>query len=155
MVSSVSICSGNLAFECTIAGQESDDYVINPFRLLRLPGRGRLSSPNVRFNKTQHRRPFKGTCNACSRPNCHASDCFFLKKLKSCLSHIECNSISPSQLCTFQRSHSNYSSRSNAARSLVDENFAPYDNIDPDAFINALQDDKEHFVSDENLSEDL
>jgi len=49
---------------------------------------------------------------------------------------MENNNLTPSDNWRGIRNNTNYTQRSNVIRTLIDENFIPYDNVDPDMFIN-------------------
>lgn len=67
---------------------------------------------------------------------------------------MEKNDISPSQVQKCHRLSNTYQNKSNVARSLVDDNFMPYDNVDPDAFINVVQEDHNHVLLDDSVDKE-
>lgn len=71
--------------------------------------------------------------------NHHASTCHFLQKLKQCLAYMESNNLTPSDNRRGMRNNADYPQRSRVIRTLVDENFIPYDDVDPDMFINVAE----------------
>ena len=136
-----------------------EDIVINSFRNFNINRKSNFNncpqqSPSVKFNRSQHNRPFKGKCNACGRPNYHSKDCAFLQKLLSCLTFMEKNNISPSQVHKYHRMSNTHQNKSNIARSLADDNFIPYDNVDPEAFINVIQEDQDYVLLDDPVDEE-
>jgi len=145
-------------FEHTLClGTDSDtDFIINAFRPFRNSSFNQQNNRNnqVRYNRSMSNRPFRGRCNACRQYNHHANNCTFLKKLVSCLSHMERNNISPSQLRQFHKSNNTYTRRSNIANTLQDENFIPYDQIDPDAFLNITDDIESMHITSDNEHHD-
>ena len=68
---------------------------------------------------------------------------------------MEKNNFSPNQLGKsyhLSNNYKNYTSKSNIAKTLQEENFIPFDNIDPDSFINLLDEDTPYHIID---SEDV
>ena len=51
------------------------------------------------------------------------------------------------------RNNTNYTQRSNVIHMLIDENFIPYDNVDPDMFIN-VADAYDYYEPENNEEED-
>ena len=66
---------------------------------------------------------------------------------------MENNNISTSQVrrvCKMNNNNDKHASKSNTARTLQDEIFIPFENVDPDAFINILEDNTVHHVIDDD-----
>ena len=64
---------------------------------------------------------------------------------------MEKHNVSPNNLrqhCRLSNNQSACDTKSNIAKTLQAENFTPFDNIDPDDFINALEDDSLCDVAD-------
>ena len=79
-----------------------DDFIINAFsnfNTSRRNNKNKYQSPStVRFDRTRSNQPFRGKCHACGQNNHHSKNCFFLRKLNSCLDFMEKNNFSPNQL---------------------------------------------------------
>ena len=127
---------------------DDDDFVVNAFRPFTNCNRqqitDRQNSSSTQFNRSKSNLPFRGKCNACGKLNHHAKDCEFLKKLTSCLDCMERKKHAPNHLRKCYRLSNNraaYDSKLNIAKTLQSENFIPCENVDPDAFINVLDED--------------
>ena len=119
------------------------DYIVNACRQFRNSNYSQQSSGSnnqVQHNRSMTDRPFRGRCNACNQSGYHARNCNFLKKLTACIKHMERNKTLPYQLRKHYKSQNNYTNRSNVASTLQDENFIPYDNVDPDIFLSIAED---------------
>ena len=135
---------------------EDDTFIVNAFRNFYASGQGMRNNRNqssnpVCYNRSRTSQPFRGKCNACGQANHHAKDCNFLHKLNTCLNYMEKNNFTPTHLRKFYRQTNNYNkyaTKSNVARTLQEENFIPYDNVDPDAFINVLDEDATYQLLD-------
>ena len=94
-----------------------------------------------------HQQPkFNGRCRACRKEGHYNENCFFLKKLQKCLSFL---GIKPNLARENKNKYknNNYNQRHNIVRSLVDESFIPYDNVNLDIFIKDIDNDRdfEHY----------
>ena len=66
---------------------------------------------------------------------------------------MESNNISTSQIrrvCKMNNNSNEHTSKSNTACLLQDQNFTPFDNTDPDAFINVLEEDAVYHIIDDD-----
>jgi len=64
----------------------------------------------------------------------------------------------PSQLhvsATASGYYDSYNKRSNIVRTLIDNNFIPYNEVDPDIFINVITDDTYFIPDDVSQNEDV
>ena len=111
----------------------------------------------MRFNKSHNQHIFRGKCHTSNGFNHNARKCQFLKKLQSCLKHVEKNNIITSQGRRFYDMNNNNNrcnSEHNAIKNLQDENFIPFENVDRDVSINALEDDIVcHVIDDHDYQE--
>ena len=87
------------------------------------------------------RQAFKGSCNSCGMEGHHAATCYFLMKVKQCLSYLKDNPRAGEDKAAQyrQQSTSNYKDRRAQIRTLQDDFFIPYD-VDPDVIIDCLDD---------------
>ena len=127
---------------------------INAFK----PSPQRYGYQNKQSTSKQHNyrfKRFKGRCLACEQHGHHAKDCWFLKKLERCLEHLSKNKNLPSQLRQNANKSGNYKDyikRSNIVQSLVANSFIPFDEVDPDVFVNAVMDESVHVPDSDELS---
>ena len=84
---------------------------------------------------------FKGGCNSCGMKGHHAATCYFLMKVKQCLSYLKDNpNAGQEKAAQFrQQSTSNYKDRRAKIRTLQEDFFIPYD-VDPDVIIDCFDD---------------
>ena len=84
---------------------------------------------------------FKGSCNSCGMEGHHAASCYFLMKVKQCLSYLKDNpKAGQEKAAQFrQQSTSNYKDRRAKIRTLQEDHFIPYD-VDPDVIIDCCDD---------------
>ena len=78
--------------DCRLLTNDTEDFIVNAFRPLfnnARPNNNRNINQRVKFNRSQSGAPFRGTWNACLKPNHHARNCKFLKKLTACLNYME------------------------------------------------------------------
>ena len=119
-------------------------------------------SKNTPFqrNKTyqQHNRPFRRRCEACKQHGHHANKYWFLQKIRSCLELLSKDGTLPSQLhasATASGHYDSYNKRSNVVRTLIDNNFILYNQVDPDIFINVVTDNTYFIPDDASQNEDI
>ena len=64
---------------------------------------------------------------------------------------MERNNIIPSQLRKYYKSQNTYNRRSNIANTLLDDDFIPFENVDPDIFLSIADDiENDHILSSNN-----
>ena len=92
---------------------------------------------------------FNGRCKACGWEGHHWKDCYFLRKLQKCLSFLQ---IRPNLAKENKIKYKDtYNQRRNIVRSLQQDHFIPYDDVDPDVFI----DDIDNFADFEQYEWDV
>ena len=94
---------------------------------------------NNNNRQQQKQRKFNRRCRACGLENHHAKDCRFLKKVQQCLAFLNFypNSARDNKKKFMQKG--TYIQRRGVVNSLIAENFIPYDNVDPDIFIDEIE----------------
>lgn len=115
---------------CTNVDEPNDD--IDPF----VNYTNRNNNNNARNN---NRNAFKGRCRACGVEGHHAKDCWFLQKLQKCLSFLQFKPQLPQQNKRKYERKGIYDQRKAIVRSLVDDGFIPYNNVDCDIFIDDVE----------------
>ena len=79
---------------------------------------------------------------ACGRKGHHADTCYFLMKVRQCISYLKDNPRAGDEKAAKyrQQSASNYKDRMTKIRSLQDDNFLPYPDVDLDVLIDCIDD---------------
>ena len=93
---------------------------------------------------------FNGRCKACGAFRHHAKDCNFLRKLRSCLSYLKDNRNIVHDIRGDHVQRNTYNKNHRTIRSLIVDNFIPYDNVNCDVFLDAAPDDGEDVVFDKD-----
>ena len=82
----------------------------------------------------------KGSCMAYGCEGHHDGTCYLLMKVRQCISYLKDNPKSGDEKAAkyCQQSASNYNHRRAKIRSLQEDNFLPYPDVDPDVLIDCI-----------------
>ena len=143
--------SDGYCHECS-DDDEDTDAVVNFSNDRRRPQYSRNNNTNMSKRQPytpkwssspkQTKAAYKGSCHCCGRDGHHSNECYFLMKVEQCLAYLNKNPKAGVEKAAKyrQQSRANYQNRRAKINHLMETNFLPYKDVDPDAFLDCLDD---------------
>ena len=91
---------------------------------------------------------FQGICHACGGKHHHATNCYFLMKLKQCLAYLKDNPTAGETKRKIFQKKNLYNNCCDTIKTLQDANFIPFQNISSNVFLDTIKDNESVYTPD-------